>query len=196
MIPVPVKRGVPCLAALIGVVVPALGAQQLTFDLDSAKTRIEFVLSDVLHTVHGTFNLKEGHFFVDTANDSIGGDMVVDAASGNSGSGMRDKWMTRDILEAHRYPEIRFTPHKLEGSVSLSGTSNVRVAGSFLIHGQAHEINIPIQIQMSRDDVRATGRFSVPYVDWGMKNPSNFVLKVNDKVEINVTAIGRRNGLP
>ena len=33
--------------------------------------------------------------------------------------------------------------------------------------------------------------FVIPYVQWGMKNPSNFLLKVNDKVEIRVQAVGR-----
>ncbi|MCU1332353.1 MAG: hypothetical protein JWM08_1345, partial [Candidatus Angelobacter sp.] len=37
----------------------------------------------------------------------------------------------------------------------------------------------------------ADGTFSVKYREWGMKNPSTFILRVNDKVEIHVHAVGR-----
>ena len=170
---------------------PATGAEQLAFDLDTAKTNVAFVLSDVLHTVRGTFRVKQGHFVFDQSTGLISGEVIVDAASGNSGNSARDKRMTRDILEAQRYPEIRFTPVKITGSVSTTATpSSLQVTGSFWIHGQAHDITIPTQVQMSQDDITVTGKFIVPYVEWGMKNPSNILLKVNKDVEIDITAVG------
>ncbi len=172
---------------------PALCAEELTVNLDAAKTKVGFVLGDVLHTVRGSFRLKEGHISFNPATNVMTGDLVVDAASGNSGSAARDKRMTRDILEAQRYPEIHLAPTRFTGSISPSSTSTVNVAGSFLIHGQAHEITFPMQIQMAQEEITATGKFIVPYVQWGMKNPSNFLLKVNDKVEIELTAVGHAN---
>jgi polyisoprenoid-binding protein YceI len=182
-----------CLATLS--VPAALPAEELVISLDAAKTKIGFVVGSLLHTVHGTFQLKGGHISFDPSTGIVSGDITVDAASGNSGNTTRDKRMTRGILEAQRYPEVRFSPTAYKGSVAMTGTSNVEVTGSFLIHGQAHEITIPLQIQMSREEVTATGKFTVPYVQWGMKNPSNFLLKVDDKVEIELTAMGRVNGL-
>ncbi len=175
-------------------ILPPLRAEELSATLDPVKTKILFTLSDVLHTVHGSFQLKEGHVSFDSATGAITGYVVVNAASGNSGSAARDKRMNRNILEAERYPEIRFTPTRFAGSVSAPGTSNVEVTGSFLIHGQAHEITIPMQIQMSQEEITATGKFVVPYVQWGMKNPSTFLLKVNDRVEISLNATGHVSG--
>jgi polyisoprenoid-binding protein YceI len=175
-------------------VLPALRAEELAVDLDPAKTKVAFVLSDVLHTVRGTFHMKDGHVAFDPSGRAITGDVIVDATSGNSGSGTRDKRMTRDILETGQYPEIRFQPHKIGGTVSPSSPSNIEVTGSFLIHGQAHEITIPMQIQTSQAEITATGKFIVPYVLWGMKNPSNFLVKVSDKVEIDFVAVGYVNG--
>ncbi|MBV9502080.1 MAG: YceI family protein [Acidobacteriaceae bacterium] len=173
---------------------PPLRSEQLRATLDPPKTIVLFTLSDVLHTVHGSFQLIEGHVSFDSATGAITGDLVVNAASGNSGSAARDKRMKRNILETERYPEIRFRPTRFAGSVSAPGTSNVEVTGSFLIHGQAHEITIPMQIQLSREEITATGKFIVPYVQWGMRNPSTFLLKVNDRVQIDFTAVGRVNG--
>ncbi len=182
-----------CLTALS--IPAALRAEELVISFDPAQTKIAFVVGTVLHTVHGTFQLKEGHISFDPSTGAVSGDVTADAGSGSSGNTSRDKRMTREIMEAQRYPEVRFSPTAYRGSVATTGTSNVEVTGSFLIHGQVHEITIPVQIQMSREEITAIGKFTVPYVQWGMKNPSNFLLKVDDRVEIDLTAIGRVNGL-
>ena len=165
-------------------------AEQVSVDLDPAKTQIAFTISDTLHTVNGHFRLKEGHFSFDGGSGSMSGNIVVDASSGDSGSATRDKRMTRDILEAQRFPEIHFSPSSKTGSVAPSGASDVSVTGSFLIHGQAHEITVPMHVEMSGHEVLARATFVVPYVEWGMKNPSNFLIRVKDKVEISLTAVG------
>lgn len=166
-------------------------ASELVVELDPVKTHVAFTVSDTLHTVHGTFRLAQGHFSFNPVTSAMSGEIVVEARSGNSGSRARDGRMTRDILQAQRFPEIRFTPTSKLGEVAPSGVSNVKVTGSFFIHGQAHEMTVPIQITISGDEIAAKATFVVPYVQWGMKNPSNFLIKVNDKVEVDLTAVGQ-----
>ena len=180
----------PTICLILFVFAPALWAEGVSVELDPGKTEVAFVLSDVLHTVHGTFRLKEGHVSLNPETNAMKGEIVVDAASGTSGSNARDKRMARDILEAQRFPEIRFSPSASVGSIAPSGVSDLQITGLFLIHGHAHNITIPMHVQISQDQVTATGKFFVPYVEWGMKNPSNFLLKVNDKVEIDLNAVG------
>jgi hypothetical protein len=33
--------------------------------------------------------------------------------------------------------------------------------------------------------------FTIPYIQWGMKNPSTFLLRVSDQVEMTIQAAGR-----
>jgi polyisoprenoid-binding protein YceI len=167
-----------------------VAAQAAAFQLDPAQTSVKFTLGDVLHTVHGTFRLKHGALQFDPNLGKISGDIVVDASSGESGSGMRDRKMHKEILESDRYPEIAFRPDRIEGTVANTGKSSVKVHGLFSIHGVDREILVPAEVDISTDHWTATVHFTVPYEKWGMKNPSTLFLRVNDSVEIDLVAAG------
>ncbi len=101
--------------------------------------------------------------------------MVVDVKSGESGSGARDSRMHSNVLESQKYPEAVFTPDRIEGKLAIQGTATVKVHGIFRIHGADHEItaNADANAMADRLDVHIT--FDVPYVAWGVKDPSNFL---------------------
>jgi polyisoprenoid-binding protein YceI len=155
-----------------------------------AKTSVNFTLGDVLHTVHGSFNVKGGTVHFDPASNKISGEILVDAASGNSGSDGRDKKMHNEVLESARYPDIAFRPDRVEGRVADLGASTIQVHGMFSIHGAEHEITIPVQVEMGPGWWTAVLNFEVPYVEWGMKNPSTFLLRVDQSVDIKIQASG------
>src|SRR5450755_3884234 len=100
-----------------------LAAAQNTIELDPARTTVSFTLPDVLHTVHGTFKLKRGSLKFDSASGAASGEIVVDVASGDSGSGARDKRMHKEILESARYPEAVFTLDRVIGELAPRGKS-------------------------------------------------------------------------
>jgi polyisoprenoid-binding protein YceI len=155
-----------------------------------AKTIVNFTLGDILHTVHGSFALKRGVVHFDPATNKVTGEILVEAASGNSGSSARDRKMQNDVLESSRYPDIGFRPDRVEGQVIDLGASTIQVHGMFRIHGTEHEITIPVRVEMSPGQWTAASQFTVPYVKWGMKNPSTFVLRVDQSVEIEIRASG------
>jgi polyisoprenoid-binding protein YceI len=165
-------------------------SQELTLQFTPSTTSIRFTLGDLLHTMHGSFNLKSGEVRYDTGAAAVRGNLVVDATSGQSGNHIRDRRMHREILESARYPEIVFRPEGVEGKVANTGTSTVQVRGIFSIHGADHNITMPVQVQVFADHWIADTHFTVPYVKWGLKDPSNFVLRVSQSVEIDVHATG------
>lgn len=184
------RRFGAALSSLLLAFAVSAAAQDTAFQLDPAQTSVKFTVGDVLHTVRGTFQLKRGSLELEPASGKISGEIVVDAGSGNSGSGMRDRKMNKEVLESNRYPEITFHPDRIEGAVSNQGKSSVRVHGMFNIHGVDREITVPAEVEMSANHWTATVHFTVPYAKWGMKNPSTLFLKVNDSVEIDLTAAG------
>jgi len=177
------------LVPLLAIVVSAY-AQQTSLSVDPAQSSVNFTLKDVLHTVRGSFQIKQGALQFDPSSGKMTGQIVVDAKSGESGSGMRDRKMHREVLESDNYPEIIFRPDHLEGAVANSGRSSVKVHGIFRIHGVDREITVPADVQMSADRWTATVHFTVPYAKWGMKNPSTLFLRVDDTVQIDLTAAG------
>src|SRR3984957_9134491 len=155
--------------ALLSLAAPAATAQHTTLQLDPTQTSVQYTLGDVLHTVHGTFQLDHGSLQFELSSGKISGEIVVDAKSGNSGSGMRDRKMHKEVLESERYPEIIFRPDHIDGSVSLQGNSSIQVHGLFFIHGSQHELIVPAEVGVSSNRWTATLHFAVPYAKWGMK---------------------------
>jgi polyisoprenoid-binding protein YceI len=172
---------------LAGLVAPGFVlAADYTVELKPETTKINWTLADPLHTVHGTFLLKRGQIQFDTDTGKASGQVVVDVASGESGSEARDHRMHSNVLESAKYPEAVFVPSRVEGLAGVPGTSHVKLFGIFTIHGAGHEISMDVQFTATADRMRANIGFDIPYVAWGMKDPSNFILKVDKTVKVSI----------
>jgi polyisoprenoid-binding protein YceI len=159
--------------------------------LDPAQTEIHWKLNGGLHTTRGTFKLKSGEFLFDPVTGVAEGEILVDATTGESGNATRDKRMQEEVLESNRYPAIFFHPTRVKGAFKTQeGTQELIGEGTFNIHGADHPLELPLKVQTAAGAVTATTRFTVPYVNWGMKNPSKFPFGVSKQVEIEVVAKG------
>jgi polyisoprenoid-binding protein YceI len=167
-----------------------LTAQQRTLELDPAKTQVHFVLGATAHTVHGVFQMRSGVINFDPATGAASGAIVVDAASGNSGTEGRDKKMDKDILQTEQYHDIVFYPKRVIGSIPNQGASQIQVQGVFRLHGSDHDLTMMIPVQINGNEVSATAQFAVPYVAWGLKDPSTFILRVAKEVTIEIDTRG------
>jgi polyisoprenoid-binding protein YceI len=174
----------------IDVLLPGRPVGQVTLDLDRPACKIDFTLGAVLHTVHGTFEVKQGMLRLDVASGKISGRIVVDVKSGNTGDDERDRSMHREVLESARFPEAVFSPDRLTGQLALAGQSEVGVHGVLRIHGQDHDVTLPAKISVENGRLTATSHLSIPYVKWGMKDPSTFLLHVNETVEVEMRVAG------
>ncbi len=175
--------------ALCGVL--PLFAAETTLVFDPPKTEIHWTLDTRLHTVHGTFVLRSGTVHFDTATGQASGALVVDARSGESGSSSRDSRMHSSVLESPKFADIVFRPDRVEGQVPAHGKGAIRVHGQFELHGQHHEMTLPMELDVDAQQIAAKSHFPVQYMQWGLKNPSVFMLKVDDKVDVEIAAPGR-----
>lgn len=186
------------LSALPQHAAPQTLAGGLVLDLDPAQSQMHWSLGSTVHTVHGTFALKKGSFQLEPGSGKASGQIVVDATSGNSGNDSRDKKMHKEVLDSAHHGDIVFRPDHVEGKISDRGACNVQVHGVFVLLGKEHELTVPVQAELGAEHWTGKAKFSVPFIDWGLKNPSNFLLKVDHVVEVELELKGslQRAGAP
>jgi len=189
-----------CVALVLpSVAVPPPGSAQaaaapaaalLSLTIDPAQSKVHWTVPSTLHTVHGTFDVTRGSMSFDPDSGKATGEIVVSAKSGESGNGSRDARMHREILETAKFPEVIFRPTQVEGKVSPSGGNDVRVHGTFSLHGSDHQITALVHAELAGTTWKGSGKFDVPYVAWGIKDPSNLLLKVNHVVSVEIEMSG------
>lgn len=158
--------------------------------LDPVRSQIAFTLEGNLHTVHGTFALKRGTLRVDPETGIAGGEFVIDATSGDSNDKLRDDKMKDAILEVSQYPEISFTPAAVAAHRDANGNFQATMKGVIFLHGESHPENLTVSGQVNGDELVAQTNLTIPYAEWGMKNPSFLMFRVQDTVQVEITAVG------
>lgn len=171
--------------------VASASPNEIVLTLDPGGSKLHWTLGTTLHDVHGTFALKRGMVRVDIATNKVSGEIVADATSGESGNSSRDKKMHNEILESQRYTEVVFRPTQVIGNIRARGSSALQIRGTFSLHGSEHEVVVPVQVDLASDEWKGTAAFKIPYLQWGLKNPSNFLLKVDGSVDIEMEMAGR-----
>ena len=169
---------------------PGAFAQQQTFTVNPDGSSVGFTLAATGHEVHGTFHVSSGTIQYDRGGPKMSGSIVVSAGSGDSGDKGRDKNMHQKVLETDRFSDIRFQPQSYTGTIAPSGESSIQVSGIFTLHGTPHDLTVPMQVHIDGRNVTAKGSFVVPYVKWGLKDPSVFVLRVAKEVHIDLSLAG------
>ena len=167
-----------------------VATQEIVLTLDPAQTKVHWSVESTLHTVHGTFALKNGVVHLDPESGKAGGEIIVLATSGESGNSSRDARMHKEILETGKYPDVVFRPTQIEGKVARSGNSDVKMQGVFLIHGGNHTIAVPVHAELNGDWWKGNAKFEIPYIQWGIKDPSNWLLKVQPTVDVELEMHG------
>ena len=147
---------------------------QLVLSIDAAQSMVHWTLDSSLHTVHGTFRVKRGTLTVDPTSGKATGEIVVDAASGESGNDSRDKKMHNEVLESSHYAEVSFHPDHVEGAIAAQGTSNVKIHGVFSLHGMDHEFTAPAPGGIGRTEVEGFGDFRCPLRRLEIEKPEQF----------------------
>jgi polyisoprenoid-binding protein YceI len=181
----------PCLVAWLAVA-PGVVAQEkasgLDFNLDPANTVIHWTLNTNVHVVHGTFKLNNGTVHIDPATGNATGLIVIDATSGDSGDSARDKRMDNVVLESAKYPTITFRPTRVEGKVDLKASGPITVDGVMTLLGQDHPMQLTVNLHPKETGLASQAHFTVPYVAWGLKDPSFMMFRTDKQVAIDIEA--------
>jgi len=166
-------------------------AQHQTFAVNSDASEVKIKLNTTHEVVNGTFHVQSGSINFDRTASHISGIVIVAAGSGKTGNDSRDKKMNRDILKVDQFATVSFAPKAYTGTVAASGDSTIQVSGVFTLLGTPHDLTIPMQIQIDGSKATARAQFVVPYVQWGLKNPSFMFWKAENDVAVDLNVVGQ-----
>ena len=176
---------------LAGLVAPAALAQHQTFVVNPDASEVKMTLKSTHELVNGTFHIQSGSIEFDPSAPRMSGSVVVLAGSGKTGNDSRDKKMNKDILVVEQHATVSFEPKSYAGAIAPSGDSTIQAAGIFTLLGTPHEITIPILVHLEGTSATAKAHFAVPYIQWGLKDPSFMFWKVDKDVAIDLFLTGR-----
>ena len=92
--------------------------------------------------------------------------------------------------EVEQHTTVSFEPKTYTGAIAPSGDSTIQVTGIFTLLGAPHEITVPMLVHLDGASATAKAHFVVPYVQWGLKNPSFMVWKADNDVAIDLNLVG------
>jgi polyisoprenoid-binding protein YceI len=177
-----------CCAVTLAIASPAAGGWLI--EIDPPSSSISFTLSATLHTVHGTAAVESGSIIFDPATGSAIGEIAVSASSASTDNRKRDKKMHLKVLRSGDFPKIVLHARSIEGRVAATGSSEIVLHSVMEILGRRHDLDVTLNIEIAGDRFTARGAITIPYVDWGLTDPSTFVLRVAKQVEVKVLVAG------
>lgn len=180
-------------AALVSAmtIVPAAFAQHETVTVSPESSEVRMKLNTTHEVVNGTFHVQSGSIVLDRSASQLSGVVIVAANSGNTGNNSRDKKMDKDILKVEQYTTVAFAPKVYTGAIAASGDSTIQVSGTFTLLGTPHELTIPMMVHLQGSKATVKAHFLIPYVQWGLKNPSFLIWKADNDVAIDLNLAGQ-----
>ncbi|MGA2889461.1 MAG: YceI family protein [Terracidiphilus sp.] len=166
-------------------------AQQQTFTVNPDSSQVKMTLNTTHEVVNGTFHIQSGSIAFDRNAPKMEGLMIVLPDSGNTGNGSRDKKMKNDILKVDQFATITFAPKSYTGTIAAAGDSTIQVSGVFTLLGTPHDLTIPMQVHIDGSKATAKAHFIIPYVQWGLKDPSFMFWKAEHDVAIDLNLVGQ-----
>ena len=164
----------------------AAWADERVLTLQPAKTSVTFTVKATGHDIEGALPFTSGHIRFDPETGDASGELTLDVRRSQTHNSLRDWEMHTSVLETERYPLAVFRPRRVQGTLASSGASDLVLAGILILHGTEHALNMPIRATVVGDSVTAEATFEVPYVAWGLRNPSLLFLRVAPVVEVTV----------
>ena len=177
--------------ALALIFAPAALAQHQTFVVNPDACEVKMTLKTTHELVNGTFHIQSGSIEFDRRTQTISGSVVVAAGSGKTGNDSRDKKMNKDILKVDQFATVSFAPKTYTGTIAASGDSTIQVNGVITLLGNPHDLTIQMRIHMDGSKATAKAQFVVPYVQWGLKNPSFLIWKAENDVAMDINLVGQ-----
>lgn len=136
-----------------------------TWTLDPARTTVTFHTKAMwVLKVKGTVRATEGSGTVG-ADGTVGGTLVLDAASVDTGNKKRDDHLrTAEFFDVATYPTMTFTV----SGATPQASGQVQVDGELTIHGQTHPLTLLADVDAAATTATVRAETDIDRSEWGV----------------------------
>ena len=166
-------------------------AEERVLTLQPEKTSVTFTVRATVHDVDGVLALDSGQIRFDPDTGSASGQVTLDLRRAQTGNRLRDREMRQNVFETERFPLVVFRPSRIHGTLLPSAVSDILLVGVVVMHGTEHSFSLPVKARLDGGSVSAEAVFDIPYVAWGMRNPSLLLLRVAPAAAVTVKTEAR-----
>ncbi|HEX4822833.1 MAG TPA: YceI family protein [Candidatus Polarisedimenticolaceae bacterium] len=164
-------------------VLAALVAQAADYRIDPQQASAGFDLKATLHTVHGTTAKVSGQVKAipeDGGGLVLSGRIEIAAGSLATGNTKRDATMHGESLDVAHFPLIVLEPERFAPSAPPADGGRVagRILGRLTIRGTTQPVTIEATLAPAGGGIAADGTFDVRWADFGIPDPSFFVVHI------------------
>jgi polyisoprenoid-binding protein YceI len=98
------------------------------------------------------------------------------------------------VLNVQRFPAISFTSRTMSATKRSGDRMTVQVAGDLALHGVTRPLTLPVNVQLTADQIRADGNAVVRQTEFGIQpvKAGGGTVKVKDEVEVSFSVVARR----
>jgi polyisoprenoid-binding protein YceI len=102
--------------------------------------------------------------------------------------------MREEVLETAYYPEITFESTGIQANKVAPGMYRMQIAGTLTLHGVAREIEIPCNVNVGEDGLRANGEFTIRQTDFHIRpvSAAGGTIKLKDELKFTFDIVGHR----
>jgi len=106
-----------------------------------------------------------------------------------------NKELREIVLQPDQYPEVIFQSTEVRGKSLGNGRYDLKISGNLTLHGVTRPIEIPAQVTLTGNDMRAVGEFSIDRGNYKVKATSAFhgLVRVRSKLKFNFDIVGHRS---
>jgi polyisoprenoid-binding protein YceI len=96
------------------------------------------------------------------------------------------KSMHEAVLESAKYPKIVFKSASVAGFNQTGSTASFTLNGDLTLHGVTKRIAVPVKVELSGQQLRAAGRYTLKQTDFGITpySAAGGAIKVKNEVVI------------
>ncbi|MGC2237122.1 MAG: YceI family protein [Pyrinomonadaceae bacterium] len=104
-----------------------------------------------------------------------------------------NKELDEIVLEAAKYPEIKFKSTDVKGTINGS-RFDVEIGGDMTLHGVTKRVVIPARVSINGDTLRAQGEFSINRKDFKVEATNAFhgLVRIKHKLKFTFDIVGHR----